>query len=178
MNKDLNYLAHHVTDWPAPARYVRLDRDGEICFDTHCDDFFPEGRHTRHPCFIPDEGTTKVGRDYPRAEWEAARQSLFTGVDWAQRPEQQAAKAWLNDMLDTMSRSDALPDRDMVDEYVAEYARQCVMDLRKAITDEGGLYLFRADDGYPTVTTADKLRNLYQTATNEEAVLLSGAERL
>lgn len=85
------------------------------------------------------------------------------------------AKQWLNDMLQMMSEAEGTPSKTMVDAYVYEYARHCTMELRKAINDEGGLYVFRADDGYLCATTADKLRNLYQTSTNEEAVLLSGA---
>lgn len=76
---DLLYIAKHVMTWPdSRNEWVRLDRDGEICFGEYTTehDFFPEGKHegarNEHPEFLAREGGA-TGRRYTREEWEDAQ---------------------------------------------------------------------------------------------------------
>lgn len=87
MRKDLVYIAFHVTEWPDGPDTVRLDHDGEICFENNQTgdeysehDFYPEGQlypaQCPHRSFQPPSEGAKVGGDYHRDEWEAAREVL------------------------------------------------------------------------------------------------------
>lgn len=78
-NKDLIYICEWVGEWPEEAGHVRLDCDGEVCFDTPWGDFFPEGiyYHEHHPSFIARNiarGT--VGYRYTKDEFLACKEYL------------------------------------------------------------------------------------------------------
>ena len=87
-NKYLVYICEWVNKWPEEADHVRLDCDGEICFDTNWDDFFPEVTHyfpNYHPQFIPrNTGKGRVGFNYTKDDFLACKEYLTkreTSVD-------------------------------------------------------------------------------------------------
>ncbi len=84
MNRDLQYIALQLTEWPSnELTIVRLDADGEICFEqgTTAHDFYPEDTEyhfitSPHPDFVPS-GSQGIGHEYTRQEWEQARTELL-----------------------------------------------------------------------------------------------------
>lgn len=85
IQKDLLFIAQHVTEWPKGAKSVRFDADAEICFfplDGH--DFFVEPKGTyevypgeEHPEFIPARNYLgATGTEYTREQWEEARNEI------------------------------------------------------------------------------------------------------
>ncbi len=76
-NKDLIYICKHVEGWPYECYSVRLDSDGEICFNRDIYDFFPEGRCSgSHPNFIK-YFTLYTGQEYTKEEFLACKEFLY-----------------------------------------------------------------------------------------------------
>lgn len=93
MEADLRFVALMVKEWPAdpPVDRVRLDRDGEICFEASnpengdeypIHDFFPAvnqmlGEGKPHPCFVESTNDRVLGKTYTHEQWQQAREELL-----------------------------------------------------------------------------------------------------
>lgn len=81
MQKDLQYLVKHVTEWPTYAASVLLMPDGEICFQDYDtvggSDFYPEGIFSNidHPCYTGHWRTKEV---FLAAKEELTREDTTT----------------------------------------------------------------------------------------------------
>lgn len=68
--KDLEFIRKHVKVWPEGAETVRLDKDGEICFNGYrydlSDDFYPDGYDEN-----TFNGKSGVGVKYNREQWSS-----------------------------------------------------------------------------------------------------------
>lgn len=66
--KDLEFIRKHVKVWPEGATTVRLDKDGEICFnDDLSSDFYPDGYD--ETMFNAAIKGLYVGKEYTLDEW-------------------------------------------------------------------------------------------------------------
>lgn len=66
--KDLEFIRKHVKVWPEGATTVRLDVDGEICFnDDLSSDFYPDGYD--ETMFNAAIKGLYVGKEYTLDEW-------------------------------------------------------------------------------------------------------------
>ena len=66
--KDLEFIRKHVKVWPEGAETVRLDKDGEICFnDDLSSDFYPDGYD--ETMFNAEIKGLCVGKEYTREQW-------------------------------------------------------------------------------------------------------------
>lgn len=80
--KDLEFLAKELAAWPSNAEYVRLDKDGEICFTLKSDelgfpyDFFPVVLDDAKAAFIPREPRKYTGTNYTEGGWSIAREQV------------------------------------------------------------------------------------------------------
>lgn len=83
-NKDLIYICEMVNKIPEGAFGVRLDRDGEICFDEPIYNFYPEDMCTgTHPKFTKYL-TLNTGKLYTLEDFLACKEYLVkqeTSVD-------------------------------------------------------------------------------------------------
>ena len=71
--KDLEFIRSVVKEWPSDASTVRLDIDGEFCFEvTNCQhDFYPDDIEAAKSAFIPKGGFyMDTGAGYTRSQWE------------------------------------------------------------------------------------------------------------
>lgn len=71
--KDLEFLEIVVRDWPEGAEAVRLDKDGEVCFEGGgCVDydFYPENGADY---YVPYGHMPVMGKPYSKEDWENER---------------------------------------------------------------------------------------------------------
>lgn len=69
--KDLEFIRSVVKEWPEGAKTVRLDYDGEICFNgAEPSDFFPEDLESATAAFVSRGGWREAsGLEYTRKQW-------------------------------------------------------------------------------------------------------------
>lgn len=74
--KDLEFIRSVVSHWPDSAKFVRLDKDGEICFmgcgTQH--DFRPANVKSAKAAFCRAEFHVATGNHYTKEEWQGAKQ--------------------------------------------------------------------------------------------------------
>ena len=71
MSKALEFLKRYVKQWPDKAERVRLDKDGEICFEgDYCDDydFYPDAGYSEYTDCFDGGRRFGIGRTFTKEE--------------------------------------------------------------------------------------------------------------